>query len=116
MNYDLKDKKSDMEGYLVTFFTQQNRQYQNVSLGKWIVEEARKLGVCGATLFYGKEGFGHDGRFHSDNYFDDEDLPLQVTMALTYDECDRLMSCLKKNQVRVFYTKSKVTFGFTSES
>lgn len=105
-----------MKGYLVTFFTQQNRKYQGIPLAKWIVGEAMKLGVCGATLFSGKEGFGHDGRFHSDNYFDYEDSPLQVAMALTSDECDRLMAYLEKNKVRVFYTKSEVTFGFTFES
>ncbi len=105
-----------MEGYLVTFFTQQNRQYQGISLAKWIVEEARKFGVCGATILSGTEGFGHDGRFHSDNYFDDANSPLKVNIALTYDECDRLMACLKENKVRVFYTKSKVAFGFTFES
>lgn len=104
-----------MKGYFITFFTQQNRQYQGISLARWIVEEARKLGVRGATLFSGKEGFGHDGRFHSDSYFDYQDSPLQVAMALTCDECDRLMDCLEKNRIRVFYTKSEVEFGFTSE-
>lgn len=105
-----------MEGYLVTFFTQRNREYQGTSLARWIVEKAMKIGVRGATLTSGQEGFGHDGQFHSSNYFDYEDSPLQVTMALTHDECDRLMACLKKNEVRVFYTKIKATFGFTTES
>lgn len=36
-----------MEGYLVTFFTQQNREYEGVSLARWIVDEARKLGAAG---------------------------------------------------------------------
>ena len=105
-----------MKGYLVTFFTQQNREHKGVSLAKWIVEEAMKLGVSGATLLSGKEGFGHDGRFHSDSFFDYEDPPLQVAMAVTFDECERLMGCLEKNKVRVFYTKSEVTFGFTFEN
>ncbi len=104
-----------MEGYLVTFFTQQKRKYQGVSLAKWIVREARKLGVRGATLFSGNEGFGHDGRFHSGDYFDHEDQPLQVAMALTRDECDRLMACLEENKIRVFFTKSEITFGYTFE-
>ena len=103
------------EGYLVTFFTQQNRKHQEIPIASWIIEEAKKLGVRGATLFSGREGFGHDGRFHSESLFDFEDPPVQVALALTPDECDRLMARLKNNGLRVFFTKSKTTFGFTSE-
>ncbi len=105
-----------MEGYLVTFYTQQKREYNGISLAKWIVEQAMKLGVSGATLFTGREGFGHDGRFHSYNFFDCEDPPVQVALALTSDDCNRLMNCLEENKVRIFYTKSKITFGFTYEN
>jgi PII-like signaling protein len=103
-----------MEGYLVTFFTQRNREYQGVSLAKWIVEKAKETGVRGATLIPGKEGFGHDGRFHSDSIFDCEDSPLQVVMAMTFDEYDRLMTCIERNKVRVFYVKAKAEFGYTT--
>ncbi len=104
-----------MEGYRVTFFTQQNREHQGVSLARWIVEEAKKLGFRGATLFSGKEGFGHDGRFHSDNLFDLEDPPLQVVLILTAQECENLFARIEAEGVRVFYTKSMVEFGVTSE-
>ena len=103
-----------MNGYLITFFTQQNREQDGIPLADWIVEEARKAGIRGATLFNGKEGFGHDGRFHSGNYFDLEDQPQLVTMALTQEECDKLMSRLKEAEQRIFYTKSETEFGFTS--
>jgi uncharacterized protein len=68
-----------------------------------------------ATLFSGKEGFGHDGRFHSESYFDLEDLPQQVAMALTSEEYETLMDRLEEHQLRVFYTKSEIEFGFTTE-
>ncbi len=104
-----------MEGYLVTFFTQQNRAHEDVPVARWIIEEAKKLGIRGATLFSGKEGFGHDGRFHSDNYFDLEDPPVQVAMALTPEECGKLMARIEETGLRVFYTKSAIEFGFTAE-
>ncbi len=85
-------------------------------MARWIVDEAKKLGISGATLFAGQEGFGHDGRFHSDNYFDCEDQPQQVSVAVSPDECDRLMARLKEEKVRVFFTRSEVEFGFTFET
>ncbi|XPV75155.1 MAG: DUF190 domain-containing protein [Desulfovibrio sp.] len=104
-----------MQGYLVTFFTQKSREHEGIPLADWIVEEASKIGVRGATLFSGKEGFGHDGRFHSGNYFDFEDPPQLVTMALTVHEYGKLMSYLQSVNVKIFYTQSKAEFGFTSE-
>jgi len=104
-----------MQGYYVTFFTQQSRTHGDVPVARWLIEEARKLGVRGATLFSGKEGFGHDGRFHSDSYFDLEDQPLQVGMALSPGECDALMRRIRDSRLRIFYTKSAVEFGFTYE-
>lgn len=102
------------EGYLITFFTQQSRECDGQQLARWIIEQAKALGVRGATLFSGKEGFGHDGRFHSGNYFDLEDTPQQVAMALTVEEYDKLIDRIQSRQLRVFYTKSKIEFGFTT--
>lgn len=102
------------QGYLLTFFTQQNRQYDGKPLAEWILEQAKARGVRGATVVYGKEGFGHDGRFHSEGYFDLEDVPQLVTMALTAEECDSLLAHLDAAGVRVFYAKAEATFAFTS--
>jgi PII-like signaling protein len=104
-----------MKGYKVSFFTQQNRQHRGMPLANWIVEEAKKLGVRGATLIPGREGFGHDGRFHSDSLFGFEDSPLQVVLVLTDDECARLFALIEENQLRIFYTKCQAEFGHTSE-
>ncbi len=104
-----------MDKYLVTFFTQENREHNKMSLASWIIEEANSLGVRGATLLSGQEGFGHDGRFHSGNYFDLEDRPQQVVLALTGEECDRLFQRIKENKLRMFYTKVRADFGYTDE-
>lgn len=102
-----------MQGFLVTFYTQQSRRHVGVPLANWIVAQAQELGVRGATLTAAKEGVGHDGRFHSDNYFDQEDPPQQVSMALTPDECQRMLARLAHNGLRVFYTKTHIEFGYT---
>lgn len=104
-----------MEGYIVTFFTQQKREHDGVSVANWIVETAKQLGIRGATLLSGQEGFGHDGRFHSENIFDLEDRPLQVVLVLTHDECERLFASIKMKQLSVFFTKTPTAFGITSD-
>ena len=71
-----------MHGFQLTFFTQQNRLHGDGLLAEWLVEEAKRLGIRGATLITATEGFGHDGRFHSGDFFDLADQPLQVVMAV----------------------------------
>lgn len=104
-----------MEGYLVTFYTQRNRAHDGTPLADWIVDAAKSLGIRGATLSTAREGFGHDGRFHSSGYFDLEDQPVQVAMAVSPDELDGLIRRFRDSGVRVFYTKAKIEFGFTCE-
>ncbi len=105
-----------MDGYFLTFFTQQNRTHEGVPLAEWLVARAREIGVRGATVIPGREGFGDDGRFHSDGFFDMEDRPIQVEMVLADAECDRLLAEIAARRLRIFYTRSRVEFGHTSGS
>ncbi|WP_419787361.1 DUF190 domain-containing protein [Pseudodesulfovibrio sp.] len=105
-----------MKGYLVIFFTQRSRTHEGIPVSRWIIEAAKELGARGATLLTGSEGLGHDGRLHMDNYFDLEDAPEQITMALTAEECNKLLHLLKDSNLRVFYTRSEIEFGFTIEN
>lgn len=53
-----------MQGFQLTFFTQQNRRHGSLPLSEWLIQEARKLGIAGATLIDAAEGFGHERKLH----------------------------------------------------
>lgn len=100
-----------MQGYQVTFFTQQDRMHGSATLAEWIMNEARKLGIRGATMTASARGFGHDGRLHSGHFFDLSDQPVEVTMALSDEETTQLFAVLTDAKVQVFYVKSRIEFG-----
>ena len=102
-----------MQGYQLTFFTQQDRMHRGKSLAHWLVEEARAIGIGGATLVPASEGFGHQRRFHSVHFVELADQPLEVIMAVTAEEADRLFTKLRAEKVKLFYTKMPVEFGTT---
>ncbi|WP_136799597.1 DUF190 domain-containing protein [Desulfosediminicola ganghwensis] len=102
-----------MEGYIVTFFTQQSRGLDGVSVAHWIIDKAKELGIRGATLSSGHEGFGRDGRYHSENFFDLEDRPIQVDLVLTPEESELLFTAIRKKQLSIFYRKTPAEFGNT---
>lgn len=102
-----------MQGYQLTFFTQQDHRHHGKSLAHWLVEEARAMGIGGATLLAASEGFGHHRRLHSMHFIELTDQPLEVVMAVTAEEADRLFARLKSEKIRIFYSKTAVEFGTT---
>ncbi|MDA3297932.1 DUF190 domain-containing protein [Pseudomonas aeruginosa] len=104
-----------MQGYLVMFFTQQNRRHEGKMLGDWLVDLAKELGLRGATLSTGIEGFGHTGKLHSAHFFELADQPTEVRLALTEEECSRLFSRLGQEDLALFYLKTPIELGFVGK-
>jgi uncharacterized protein len=105
--------RNSVPGYQLTFFTVQDRVHRGRPLAHWLLEEARGMGIRGATLIPASEGFGHDGRVHAMHLFKMSEQPLQVIMVVSDDEVSRLFAKLEDEQVRVFYSKIRVEFGTT---
>jgi PII-like signaling protein len=104
-----------MQGCQLTFYTQQDRKHEHRPLGEWLLDEARRLDISGATLSAAVEGYGHHGHLHSARFFELADQPLQVTMAVDDESAARLLARLKEAGVNVFYVKAPIEFGMTGE-
>jgi len=105
-----------MQGYQITFFTQQDHRHKGKPLADWLVHLAQELGLRGATLIAGGEGFGQHRRIHAARFFELADQPQEVVMAATADETERLFERLKAEGVHLFYVKTPVEFGVLGES
>jgi PII-like signaling protein len=102
-----------MQGFELTFFTQQDRRHHGKSLAHWLVEEARAMGIGGATLFAASEGYGHHRRIHSVHFIELSDQPLEVVMAVTAKDAERVFAMLEREKIKLFYCKTAVEFGTT---
>lgn len=105
-----------MQGYQITFFTSQDKRHDGKPLADWLVHLAQELGLPGATVIAGGEGFGHHGRIHSARFFELADQPQEVLMAVTAEQTDRLFVRLKSEGVHLFYVKTPVEFGMLGEA
>ena len=100
-----------MNGYQVTFFTNQDHRHKGKPVGDFLVRLAQEMHLGGATLVGAGEGFGHHRKLHSVRFFELASQPLEVIMALTAEEADRLFERLAQEDVHVFYVKTPVEFG-----
>ncbi|HEY6897806.1 MAG TPA: DUF190 domain-containing protein [Rhodocyclaceae bacterium] len=105
-----------MKGYQITFFTQQDKRHQGHPLGDWLVQLARELGLPGATLVAGSEGFGLHRRMHSAHFFELADQPQEVHMVASEADAERLFERLTAEGVHLFYVRTPVEFGTLGET
>jgi PII-like signaling protein len=104
-----------MQGYQLTFFTHQDVTHHHRPLAEWLLEEAKRIGIGGATLIQAAEGYGHHGRIHSAHFFELADQPVEVTMAVSEEEAGQLFERLQQEDVQVFYVKSPIEYGTTGK-
>lgn len=102
-----------MDGYLITFHTQQDKRHAGRPIAEWLLDLARELKLPGATLIAASEGFGQHGRLHSAHFFELADQPLEIQMAVAAADAERLFARLAAEGVELFYVKSPVEFGVT---
>lgn len=105
-----------MHGYQLTFFTQQSRKHNGLPLGEWLLQEARRLGIKGATLTAANQGFGHDGKLHSAHFFELSDQPIEIIMALSETDAARMFARLQEERINVFFVKTPIEYGMSGES
>ncbi|RKF22069.1 DUF190 domain-containing protein [Alginatibacterium sediminis] len=102
-----------MQGFYVTFFTEQNRKHQGKPIGEWLIQKALELGLEGATMSTMSEGFGHDHKLHSAHFIDLSDQPVKVMLASHPEGISQLMDAIKQSNLNVAYVKTPVEFGMT---
>jgi len=100
-----------MNGYQISFLTVQGHKHHDRPVAEWLVQVAMETGMRGATVLTAAEGFGQHRRVHSAHFFELADQPIEVVMAVTEEESQKLFSRLEAEGVHLFYVKAPVEFG-----
>lgn len=84
--------KSQSEGQLLRIFIGESDHWEGRPLYEAIVHRARELGLAGATVIRGLEGFGAHSRLHTTRILRlSEDLPVVVEIV---DEAEKIEAFL----------------------
>jgi PII-like signaling protein len=80
------------QGHLLRIFVGESDRYENLPLYEWIVRKAREMGLAGATVLRGLEGFGARSRIHTAKILRlSTDLPIVVEVVDTIDNIERFL-------------------------
>lgn len=104
-----------MNGYQLTFYTEQNRKHGHQTVCEWLLHEVRELGIRGATVISCAEGIGHAGAHHAAHMLKLADQPLQIILAVTEEEAEHILDVVRAENVHVFYTRFPIEFGIMGD-
>jgi PII-like signaling protein len=80
------------EGQLLRIFIGESDRHDGQSLHEWLVREARRHGLAGATVLRGMEGFGAHSRLHTAKILRlSEDLPIIVEIVDTREKIEAFL-------------------------
>lgn len=76
----------------ITIFIGESDRYHHKPLYAEIVHRAHQLGMAGASVFRGIEGFGASSRIHTSRLLSlSEDLPLAIIIVDTAEQTDKFL-------------------------
>ncbi len=101
--------KIPTEGKLLRVFIGEADRWQGRPLYEAIVEEARKSGLAGATVWKGSLGFGAHSRMHTAKILRlSEDLPVVIEIVDTEENLNKILPFLDTTVTEGLITLEKV--------
>ncbi|GMQ82668.1 MAG: DUF190 domain-containing protein [Rhodothermia bacterium] len=101
------------DGKLLRVFIGESDRHGGMPLYEWIVVEARRAGLAGATVIRGIEGFGAHSRLHTAKILRlSADLPLIVEIVDTEEKIEAFMPVLDTAVSEGLATLEKVEIRF----
>jgi PII-like signaling protein len=81
-----------MDGSLLRIFVGESDKHDGKPLYEWLVLEARRAGLAGATVLRGIEGFGAHSRLHTAKILRlSEDLPIVIEIVDALDKIEAFL-------------------------
>ena len=85
------------KGQLLRIFIGERNRYDGRPLYEWIVMEAKRAGLAGATVLRGIMGFGANSRIHTSKILRlSEDLPIIIEIVDTHEKLTQFLAHIDK--------------------
>ncbi len=105
-----------MQGSFLRFYVNESQTHHAILLWEWLLDQGNRLGVRGGSAFRSIGGFGRRHTVHEERFFElAGNSGIEVEFVVTAAEEERLLSVLRAEKIRVFYTRIPATFGIVNQ-
>jgi PII-like signaling protein len=95
------------------FYVNEKQLYAGIPLYEWLLEEAKRAGVHGGSVFRAIAGFGRHQRLHEETFFElAGELAIKVEFILDELSAEKLMDRVCAQNLKIFYVRVLVDAGF----
>ncbi|MHB1099529.1 MAG: DUF190 domain-containing protein, partial [Burkholderiales bacterium] len=96
-----------MKGTSLRFYVHENRKHHHKLVYEWLLEEAKKIGIQGGSVFKAIASYGRHGVLHEDHFFElAGELPVEVVFFVGDDEAEQLMALIRAEKLSLFYVRT----------
>lgn len=101
-----------MNNVYLKFYVTEKQRHNGTLLYEWLLEEAKREGVPGGSVFRAVAGFGRHGHLHEETFFElAGEMPVQVEFVLDAQHADKLLEALRPHKLNLFYVRYAVESG-----
>lgn len=101
-----------MQNVYLKFYVTEKQRHSGEPLHEWLLEQAKKLGVPGGSVFRAVAGYGRHGHLHEETFFElAGEMPLQVEFVLDAQHCVSFLNALREHKLNLFYVRYAVESG-----
>jgi PII-like signaling protein len=100
------------QGVHLTFYCHTRTKHDGILLSEWLLEQARKRGLGGGSVFRAIAGFGRHGVLHEEQFFElADDLPVKVEFLLNADQAELMLQLVREAHVDATYARYPASFA-----
>lgn len=97
---------------MLRFYVSEKQRHDGELLYEWLLEEARRMGIPGGSVFRAIAGYGRHGKLHEETFFElGGELPIIVEFVTESAPLEQLMERLRPEGLKLFYTRFAVNSG-----
>ena len=105
-----------MNGWSLRFYMHENQKHRGMLLHEWLLEQARKNGVRGGSVFRAIAGFGRHGVLSEQHFFElAGQATIMVDFAVGDAEAETLLALARDEGAALFYVRVAAEFGVVNQ-
>lgn len=106
------NQETVQQGVHLTFYCHLRAKHDGMLLSEWLLEQAKKHGLGGGSVFRAIAGFGRHGVLHEEQFFElADDLPVKIEFLLREDQADVLLQLVRVAGVDATYARWPASFA-----